>query len=67
MYDCLQLGIHAREWASPAVITYIIKQLVEYDHKHPQYIDNLNIHIVPVANPDGYEYTRMGVCSYLGS
>ncbi|XP_011630691.2 LOW QUALITY PROTEIN: carboxypeptidase B-like [Pogonomyrmex barbatus] len=45
-------GIHAREWISPAVVTYIIDQLVENS-------ENLDVdyYILPVANPDGYEYT----------
>ncbi|KAJ8687276.1 hypothetical protein QAD02_023070 [Eretmocerus hayati] len=45
-------GIHAREWISPAVVTYIIDYLVEHS-------DNLGVdyYILPVINPDGYEYT----------
>ncbi|KRT82371.1 Peptidase, partial [Oryctes borbonicus] len=49
-------GIHAREWISPAVVLYIIQQLVENkDNKHM--IENVNWYIIPVLNPDGYEYT----------
>ncbi|XP_015433604.1 PREDICTED: carboxypeptidase B-like [Dufourea novaeangliae] len=45
-------GIHAREWISPAAVTYIIDYLVENS-------DSLeaDYYILPVANPDGYEYT----------
>ncbi|XP_033334259.2 carboxypeptidase B isoform X2 [Megalopta genalis] len=45
-------GIHAREWISPAAVTYIIDYLVDNS-------DSLeaDYYILPVANPDGYEYT----------
>ena len=51
------LGIHAREWIAPAVCTYLIAQLAENKTGNMNYLDNLNIYILPVANPDGYEYT----------
>jgi len=37
------------------VATYIIRELVEKNAT--EYLDNINIHITPCANPDGYEYT----------
>ncbi|CAK9827357.1 Carboxypeptidase B [Anthophora retusa] len=45
-------GIHAREWISPAAVTWVINELVENS-------DSLeaDYYILPVANPDGYEYT----------
>ncbi len=49
------LGIHAREWISPAMCTYIIDQLMMPENS--KYIENLNFHILPSANPDGYTYT----------
>ena len=54
MYDFYDfIGIHAREWISPATATYIIKELVE-NHKQNQYlIDAFDFFIIPVANPDG--------------
>jgi len=54
----IEAGIHAREWIAPAVGTYIIKELVENYDAHPQYLDELNFHFIPSANPDGYEYSR---------
>jgi len=50
-------GIHAREWISPASVTYIIKQLV-LRPENRDLIDKFDFYIVPVLNPDGYEYTH---------
>ena len=50
--------MHAREWIGPAVATYILSQLVE---KHPSFAKLLDISdwmILPVVNPDGYEYSH---------
>lgn len=48
--------IHAREWISPAVTSYVIQELVE-NPANRQLIEDINWIIVPVLNPDGYEYT----------
>lgn len=53
-------GIHAREWISPATVTYIISEFVENRDKHLPVIDGIDFYIVPVVNPDGYEYTHYG-------
>lgn len=58
MLSILPLGFHAREWIAPAVATYLIRELVENDADHPEYLDNLNVYVMPTGNPDGYEYTR---------
>ena len=67
----IEAGIHAREWISPAVASFIIRELVEDYAEHPSYIDNINWYYLPSgndhsldidtssssANPDGYEYS----------
>ena len=53
----IEAGIHAREWISPAVATFIVRELVEDYDEHPEYLDNFNWYLLPVANPDGYAYT----------
>ncbi|CDW57097.1 zinc carboxypeptidase superfamily [Trichuris trichiura] len=57
----IDAGMHAREWASQTSAVYIIFKLVtEFSNRSRmrKYIYNLTWYITPVANPDGYEYTR---------
>ncbi|XP_055615763.1 carboxypeptidase B-like [Toxorhynchites rutilus septentrionalis] len=52
-------GIHAREWISPAVVTYIVHFLLEEWDDQPEYVHGVDFYILPVHNPDGYEYSHM--------
>ncbi|XP_049786268.1 carboxypeptidase B-like [Schistocerca cancellata] len=52
----IDAGIHAREWIAPAAALYVINQLVE-NAAESALTDSVDWHIVPVLNPDGYEYT----------
>ncbi|XP_021192893.3 carboxypeptidase B [Helicoverpa armigera] len=51
-------GIHAREWISPAVVTYFINQFAENFDVESDDIRNIDWYFLPVVNPDGYEYTH---------
>lgn len=58
-------GIHAREWISPAVATYIIHQLVEFPENDGLF-RNVDWYIMPVMNPDGIRlilYNRSHFCA----
>nr|XP_013189801.1 unnamed protein product [Amyelois transitella] len=52
-------GIHAREWISPATVTYFINQFAENFDVEDEDIKNIDWYFVPVLNPDGYEYTHL--------
>nr|AVA09650.1 putative effector protein [Heterodera avenae] len=57
-------GMHAREWASIHTALWFIDQLISQYGVDPQvtaYMDTLNFYIVPLANPDGFEYSRSDV------
>ncbi|KAK9737356.1 Zinc carboxypeptidase [Popillia japonica] len=55
-------GIHAREWISPAVSTFIIQQiLTSSDPAVRRVAQSYDWYFFPVFNPDGYEYTHTTV------
>lgn len=58
-------GIHAREWIAPAMALYIINQLVENNATNSDLTDAVDWFIVPVLNPDGYEYSHNTVRNTL--
>ncbi|KOB52182.1 hypothetical protein OBRU01_26274, partial [Operophtera brumata] len=51
-------GIHAREWISPATVTYFINQFAENFDVESDDIKNIDWYFLPVVNPDGYEFTH---------
>ncbi|CAG9767406.1 unnamed protein product [Ceutorhynchus assimilis] len=51
-------GIHAREWITPATVTFIINQLISNWENEPKYVQNTDWYFAPLLNPDGYEYTH---------
>ncbi len=51
---------HAREWVSPATVMFIAEELMATYGSRPETtaaLDGLEFLIVPMVNPDGYEYS----------
>ncbi|RVE43075.1 hypothetical protein evm_012273 [Chilo suppressalis] len=53
----LQCLLHAREWVTLPACLYAIEKLV-IDVSEPDLVNNIDWIIMPVANPDGYEFTH---------
>ncbi|XP_034483899.1 carboxypeptidase B [Drosophila innubila] len=53
----LDAGIHAREWIAHAGALYVIYQLAENFMVNAALLKDYDWVILPVVNPDGYEYT----------
>ncbi|KAJ3161116.1 hypothetical protein HDU86_007738 [Geranomyces michiganensis] len=53
----LQGLIHAREWISGATVQWISNELVQNYTADPLLLDSTEFIIVPVANPDGYDFS----------
>jgi murein tripeptide amidase MpaA len=60
----IDAGIHAREWIAPATALHFIRELetkYETDPVIQSMLDQLDWYIMPVMNPDGYEFTHTEV------
>jgi carboxypeptidase A4 len=49
--------IHAREWISSAVATYIVNELTHNSEQHDALLKRYDFYIIPLLNPDGYAYS----------
>jgi murein tripeptide amidase MpaA len=60
----LEGGVHSREWISPSTMIYLIEGLIglkEQDKSTQTAVlrDTLQFILIPVSNPDGYEYSKI--------
>lgn len=54
----IEAGCHAREWISVSTALNVIYQLVEKYQDNQRCLKKLDFYIVPLLNPDGYEYSH---------
>ncbi|CAH2984170.1 unnamed protein product [Chilo suppressalis] len=52
-------AIHAREWISTAVVTFIADHIARNFDELPLAITNKDWYFLPVVNPDGYHHTHI--------
>lgn len=55
--DC---GIHAREWIAPAFCLWFVQHSLSFYGRNKDItniLDNMDVYVLPVMNPDGYKYT----------
>lgn len=51
-------GIHAREWITPASVTFLVNELTENWNELSDCMRSIDWYFLPLSNPDGYEYSR---------
>lgn len=56
----IDANIHAREWIAGATATWIINELAVNTTVYLDILKEIDIHIVPIMNPDGYVHTHSG-------
>ncbi|CAG9799909.1 unnamed protein product [Chironomus riparius] len=54
----METGMHAREWAAPPTTLYLIHKLVEDPVTSAELLARVDWLIIPMQNPDGYEFSR---------
>ena len=55
----IEANIHAREWIASATSTFVLDNLLRStDPDYMNLAESVDWYILPMTNPDGYEYTR---------
>ncbi|TMW39175.1 hypothetical protein DOY81_015745, partial [Sarcophaga bullata] len=56
----IDAGLQARDWLSPAAVTLAISKLLHlWDNTDYEVMHHIDWYFLPVANPDGYQYSRI--------
>lgn len=51
-------GVSARDWITVMAAVDIMHELIEHYSDFPHLVDDIEWFVVPVGNPDGYEFSR---------
>merc|ERR1712110_95071 len=54
----INAGWHSREWIGPAALLHLISRISDPKSLWKYLLKNIDIYILPMANPDGYYYSR---------
>lgn len=57
----IDAGIHAREWCTISTALYCASQLTDNFDANKDLLNAFDFVIVPIVNPDGYEFSRTSV------
>lgn len=49
--------LECREWIAPATALYFLQNILENYQNFSEILRDVEVNIVPVANPDGYKHT----------
>ncbi|XP_061394997.1 carboxypeptidase B [Musca vetustissima] len=53
----IQAGVHGREWITPMSVLYFANELLSNIRAFQKVLNDVEVYLLPLANPDGYEYT----------
>lgn len=53
----IQAGTHGREWITPLAVLYFANEILTNIRAFQRILNDVELYLVPLVNPDGYEYT----------
>ncbi|XP_054735626.1 carboxypeptidase B [Anastrepha obliqua] len=53
----IQAAAHGREWITPQTVLYLANELLNNIRAFQRVLQDVEVYLVPLVNPDGYEYS----------